>query len=147
MDGWISRQMEPACNGIRTRICLEVAAANKHSQPVIQTELANKTPSLNHPQNGAFCFVGGSDSCYIGCQQLYFHQMALNKVIRDQEGVPTQQSGFRPQKRPGSAKNTPSQNHHQNSIFPSARGSDSCYIGYQPIYDSCYIGYQPIYVH
>ena len=40
----------------------------------------------------------------------------------------------RPQMCPKLAKNTPSQNDPQNSTFRSARGSDSCYIGYQQLH-------------
>ena len=39
----------------------------------------------------------------------------------------------RPQICPESAKNTPSQNDPQNYTFRSARRSNSCYIGFQPL--------------
>ena len=39
-----------------------------------------------------FHSVGGSDSCHIGTQSLYFHWMTLNKVIRAQEGILTSEN-------------------------------------------------------
>ena len=44
-------------------------------QSQIQPELTKTTPSQHDPQNSTFCSATGSDSCYIGNQPLYFHQM------------------------------------------------------------------------
>ena len=55
-------------------------------QPQKWPWLAQNTPSLNHPKNSTSCSVRGSNSCYIGYQPLYFHQMTLSKVIRAQDG-------------------------------------------------------------
>ena len=113
-------------------------------RPQIQPELAKKTPSQNHSQNSTFRSVRGSNSCYIGNQPLCFHYITLGKVITAQDAVPVKilelKRGFihhkvvpRPQKRPRLVKNMRSQNHLQNSMFGSVRGSGSC-IGYQPHY-------------
>ena len=51
-------------------------------------KLAKNTPSQNHSENSTFRSAKGSDSCYIGYQPLYY-DLALSKVIRGQEGVPT----------------------------------------------------------
>ena len=95
--------------------------------------LDKNTPGHNHPQNSTFGSVKVSESCQIGNQPLYFYLMTLNIVIRAQEEVPTSQSG-------SATTNTAwiGQKHAQpkpppNSTFCTARGSSSCYIGYQPL--------------
>ena len=77
--------------------------------------------------------------------------MTLSKVIRDQEGVPTSQNASpttnmfwngqkitqpksSQKKRPELAKKHQAKITPENSTFRSARQSDSCYIGKQPLY-------------
>ena len=57
-------------------------------RPQSPPELSKTMPSKTHPQNSTFRSVRGSASCYIGYQPLYY-DLALSKVIRGQEGVPT----------------------------------------------------------
>ena len=78
-------------------------------RPQIWPELAKNTPSLNDPQNSTFHSARGSDSCYIGYQQLYFYWITLSKVIRaqDEEGVLHHKVAPQPQIWPGVAKTRP----------------------------------------
>ena len=62
-------------------------------RPQTRPESGKKLSSQIHPQNSTFRIVRGSDSCYIGYQPFYFHEMVLSKVVRAQEGFPTLQSG------------------------------------------------------
>ena len=48
---------------------------------------------FNHLLFSMFRSVKGHDMCFIGNQPLCFYLMGINKVIRDQEGIPTSQSG------------------------------------------------------
>ena len=99
--------------------------------------LAKNTPSQNHLRKSMFRSVRGSDSCHIGNQQLCFHWMTLGKGTRAQEDVPTSQSGSVTLNLSWiGQKNWPSQSHPRNNTFCSARGSESCHIGNQPVYFS-----------
>ena len=61
---------------LKRRFLHHKVALRPHKWP----ELAKNTQ--NHPKNTRFCSVRGSDSCYIGNQPLYFHQMTLSQLIR-----------------------------------------------------------------
>ena len=60
--------------------------------------------------------------------------MTLSKLIRAQEGVPASESGSPTTNTALIDQKTPSHNHIPNSMFCSVRGSDSFYIGNQPLY-------------
>ena len=98
------------------------------------TELAKTTSSQNHPQHSTFHSVRGSDSCYIGNQPFYFIKQTWVNLFGLYRWFLHHKVATRPQIRPELAKKTPSQNHIQNRTFRSLRGSDSCYIGNQPLY-------------
>ena len=63
---------------------------------------------------------------------MYFHQMALSKVIKAQEGIPTPQSGSPATKVAWIVKET-SKIIPKNTRFGSGGESDSCSIGKQPL--------------
>ena len=79
-----------------------------------------KTPKSSPKCHVLLCQGSWQLLYYISNQPLYFQQITLSKVIRAQKGIPTSQSGSRPQKWPELAKKRPRS--PQNVTFCSGRG-------------------------
>ena len=73
----------------------EEIPASQSGSPTTQVAwIGQKTPSQNCSQsNSMFHSVKGPGKCYIIKQTLYFHEITLSKVIRDQERILTSQRG------------------------------------------------------
>ena len=88
----------------------------------------------NTPKIARFALSGDPPAVTSLTNDSIFNKFPQVKLLELKRGFLHHKVPLRTQKRPELAKTTSSRNHFQNSEFGSVRGSDSCYIGNQPVY-------------